>query len=117
LKLSDTALRWDAAIEVTARITNKGDRKGSEVVQLYTRDRVASRTRPIRELKRMARVTLAPGESKTVRFSLSRVDLEFVGARSQRIAEPGAFDLWVGQSSVGGLKGEFTLYAEVKAAG
>ncbi|MBZ9649195.1 glycoside hydrolase family 3 C-terminal domain-containing protein [Sphingobium sp. 3R8] len=112
LKLSDSALRWDAAIEVTARITNKGDRKGSEVVQLYTRDRVASRTRPIRELKRMARVTLGPGESKTVRFSLSRVDLEFVGARSQRIAEPGAFDLWVGQSSVGGLKGEFTLYAQ-----
>ena len=117
LKLSDTALRWDAAIEVTARITNKGDRKGSEVVQLYTRDRVASRTRPIRELKRMARVTLNPGESKTVRFSLSRVDLEFVGARSQRIAEPGAFDLWVGQSSVGGLKGEFTLYAEGPAKG
>jgi beta-glucosidase len=117
LKLSDNALRWDAAIEVTARITNKGDRKGSEVVQFYTRDRVASRTRPIRELKRMARVTLAPGESKTVRFSLSRVDLEFVGARSQRIAEPGAFDLWVGQSSVGGLKGEFTLYAQVKTAG
>ncbi|MEC3950400.1 glycoside hydrolase family 3 N-terminal domain-containing protein [Sphingobium sp. HWE2-09] len=117
LKLSDTALRWDAAIEVTARITNKGDRKGSEVVQLYTRDRVASRTRPIRELKRMARVTLSPGESKTVRFSLSRVDLEFVGAKSQRIAEPGAFDLWVGQSSVGGLKGEFTLYAEGPAKG
>ncbi len=117
LKLSDTALRWDAAIEVTARITNKGDRKGSEVVQLYTRDRVASRTRPIRELKRMARVTLGPGESKTVRFSLSRVDLEFVGARSQRIAEPGAFDLWVGQSSVGGLKGEFTLYAQGPAKG
>ncbi|WP_416463294.1 glycoside hydrolase family 3 N-terminal domain-containing protein [Sphingomonas sp. VDB2] len=117
LKLSDSALRWDAAIEVTARITNKGDRKGSEVVQLYTRDRVASRTRPIRELKRMARVTLGPGESKTVRFSLSRVDLEFVGARSQRIAEPGAFDLWVGQSSVGGLKGEFTLYAQGPAKG
>ncbi|BBF67886.1 glycoside hydrolase family 3 N-terminal domain-containing protein [Sphingomonas bisphenolicum] len=117
LKLSDSALRWDAAIEVTARITNKGNRKGSEVVQLYTRDRVASRTRPIRELKRMARVTLGPGESKTVRFSLSRVDLEFVGARSQRIAEPGAFDLWVGQSSVGGLKGEFTLYAAEPAKG
>ncbi len=117
LKLSDTALRWDAAIEVTARITNKGNRKGSEVVQLYTRDRVASRTRPIRELKRMARVTLGPGESKTVRFSLSRVDLEFVGAKSQRIAEPGAFDLWVGQSSVGGLKGAFTLYAEGPAKG
>ncbi len=114
LKLSDMALRWDAAIEVTARITNKGGRKGSEVVQLYTRDRVASRTRPIRELKRMERVTLSPGESKIVRFSLSRTDLEFVGARNQRAAEPGVFDLWIGQSSVGGLHAQFTLYAEVK---
>lgn len=115
LKLSDAALRWDAAIEVTARITNKGQRKGSEVVQLYTRDRVASRTRPIRELKRMERITLSPGESRTVRFSLSRTDLEFVGARNQRVAEPGVFDLWIGQSSVGGLHAQFTLYAEVKA--
>ncbi|BBD96708.1 beta-glucosidase [Sphingobium amiense] len=115
LKLSDSALRWDAAIEITVRVTNTGKRKGSEVVQLYTRDRVASRTRPIRELKRMERVTLGPGESRTVRFSLSRVDLEFVGARNRRIAEPGDFDLWVGQSSVGGLKGSFTLFADVPA--
>ncbi|MDI1320264.1 MAG: glycoside hydrolase family 3 N-terminal domain-containing protein, partial [bacterium] len=112
LKLSDTALRWDRAIEVTARLTNKGDRKGSEVVQLYTRDRVASRTRPIRELKRLQRVTLAPGESKTIRFSLSRTDLEFVGTGNRRIAEPGLFDLWLGQSSVGGLHAQFTLYAQ-----
>ena len=63
LKLSDTALRWDGAVEITARLTNKGKRKGSEVVQLYIRDRVASRTRPIRELKRIQRVTLSPGDS------------------------------------------------------
>lgn len=112
LKLSDTALRWDSAIEVTVRLTNKGKRKGSEVVQLYIRDRVASRTRPIRELKRIERITLAPGESRTVRFSLSRTDLQFVGAGNQRIAEPGVFDLWVGQASEGGLKAQFTLYAE-----
>ena len=117
LKLSDTALRWDAAIEITVRVTNKGKRKGSEVVQLYIRDKVASRTRPIRELKRVERVTLAPGESRTVRLSLSRVDLEFVGARNRRIAEPGDFDLWVGQSSVGGLKSGFTLFAQDPAQG
>ncbi|MFY9351776.1 MAG: glycoside hydrolase family 3 N-terminal domain-containing protein [Sphingobium sp.] len=117
LRLSDTALRWDSAIEVTVRVTNKGKRKGSEVVQLYTRDRVASRTRPIRELKRIERVTLSAGESKTVRFSLSRVDLEFVGARNQRLAEPGTFDLWIGQSSLGGLKAQFTLFAAPVEAG
>ncbi|HJT39321.1 MAG TPA: glycoside hydrolase family 3 C-terminal domain-containing protein, partial [Sphingobium sp.] len=111
LKLSDTALRWDRAIAVTARLTNRGDRRGSEVVQLYIRDRVASRTRPIRELKRIERVTLAPGESKTVRFSLSRADLQFVGSGNRLIAEPGLFDLWVGQSSDGGLHSQFTLYA------
>ena len=111
LKLSDTALRWDGAVEITARLTNKGKRKGSEVVQLYIRDRVASRTRPIRELKRIQRVTLSPGDSTQVRFTLSRTDLEFVGAGNRRIAEPGLFDLWVGQSSTGGLHGQFTLYA------
>ncbi|WP_022683681.1 glycoside hydrolase family 3 N-terminal domain-containing protein [Sphingobium bisphenolivorans] len=111
LKLSDTALRWDRAIEITTRLTNKGKRKGSEVVQLYIRDRVASRTRPIRELKRIERVTLGPGESKTVRFSLSRTDLQFVGSGNRIIAEPGAFDLWVGQSSTDGLHAQFTLYA------
>ncbi|SCW55333.1 beta-glucosidase [Sphingobium faniae] len=117
MKLSDTALRWDRAIEVTARVCNGGDRPGSEVVQLYTRDRVASRTRPIRELKRIERVTLNPGESKLVRFSLSRADLEFVGAGNRRIAEPGLFDLWLGQSSLGGLHAQFTLYAEQPAKG
>ncbi|MGC4250269.1 MAG: beta-glucosidase BglX [Sphingobium sp.] len=117
LKLSDTALRWDRAIEVTARVRNAGDRRGSEVVQLYTRDRVASRTRPIRELKRIERVTLNPGESKLVRFSLSRADLEFVGPGNKRIAEPGLFDLWLGQSSLGGLHAQFTLYAEQPAKG
>jgi beta-glucosidase len=115
LSLSDTALRWDGAIEVRARLRNEGTMTGSEVVQLYIRDRVASRTRPIRELKGMRRVTLGPGESSEVRFSLSRGDLEFVGPGSKTIAEPGDFDVWLSQSSVDGLHGTFTLYADVKA--
>ncbi|WP_454798173.1 beta-glucosidase BglX [Novosphingobium lindaniclasticum] len=113
LKLSDEVMRWNETIEISARLTNKGDRRGSEVVQLYMRDRVASRTRPIRELKRMSRVSLEPGESRTVRFTLSRKDLEFVGAGNRRIAEPGLFDLWIGQSSTDGLHGQVTLYADV----
>ncbi|WP_404476268.1 glycoside hydrolase family 3 N-terminal domain-containing protein [Novosphingobium sp. BL-52-GroH] len=113
LKVADPALRWDGTIEISARLTNKGSRKGAEVVQLYIRDRVASRTRPIRELKRMERVTLDPGRSRTVRFTLSRTDLEFVGADNQRLAEPGLFDVWVGQSSTGGLHTQITLYAAV----
>lgn len=111
LKLSDSVMRWDETVDVSVRITNKGSRGGSEVAQLYIRDRVASRTRPIRELKAMQRVTLSPGESKTIRFPLARKDLEFIGQSSKRIAEPGMFDIWVGQSSSGGLHTQIELYA------
>jgi beta-glucosidase len=115
LKLSSAAMLWDGTLDVRARLTNRGPRHGSEVVQLYLRDRVASRTRPIREIKGFRRVTLSAGASAEVRFTLTRADLEFVGAGNRRIAEPGLFDLWVGQSSVGGLQGEFTLYAAAPA--
>ena len=111
LKLSDTALRWGEAIDIRVRVRNKGKRRGTEVVQLYIHDRVASRTRPVRELKRIQRVTLSPGDSTYVRFALSRADLEFVSADNRMIAEPGVFDLWVGQSSTDGLHAQFTLYA------
>jgi beta-glucosidase len=111
LKLSDSAMRWDDTVEISVRITNKGSRRGSEVAQLYIRDRVASRTRPIRELKAMQRVSLSPGESRTIHFSLIRKDLEFIGQGSKRIAEPGMFDIWVGQSSTGGLHTQIELYA------
>jgi beta-glucosidase len=111
LKLSDSVMRWDETVDVSVRITNKGSRGGSEVAQLYIRDRVASRTRPIREFKAMQRVTLSPGESKTIRFPLARKDLEFIGQGSKRIAEPGMFDIWVGQSSSGGLHTQIELYA------
>lgn len=116
LKLSDAALRWDGAIEARARVRNTGKRAGSEVVQLYIRDRVASRTRPIRELKGLRRVTLEAGDSTYVRFSISRRDLQFVGQGSKTIAEPGLFDLWVAQSSVDGLHAQFTLFADVPPA-
>jgi beta-glucosidase len=111
LVLNDPVMRWDATLEASVRITNAGKRRGSETLQLYTRDRVASRTRPIRELKRIERVTLEPGESRTLRFTLTRADLEFVGDGNKRIAEPGQFDMWVGQSSTDGLHAQFTLYA------
>lgn len=111
LKLSDGAMRWDQSVTVTARLKNTGNRRGTEIVQLYIHDRVASRTRPIRELKKMERVTLEAGESRTVRFTLARDDLRFVGQGNRWIAEPGVFDIWVGQSSQGGLHGQITLYA------
>ena len=96
------------ALKVTATVTNTGAVRGDEVVQLYIRDRVASRTRPVRELKGFARVSLAPGASKAVAFTLRREDLRFWGD-GDWVIEPGMFDLWVATSSVDGAKQTFEL--------
>ena len=88
--------------------TNIGDRDGTEVIQLYVRQRVASRTRPIRELKGFKRVSLPPGASTTVRFTLTPQDLRFWGETGW-VVEPGPFDLWVATSSVNGEKLSFEL--------
>ena len=68
LKLSSATLR--GSIQISAQITNRGPRPGSEVVQLYIRDRVGSLTRPVRELKGFQRVQLNPGETHWGKFLL-----------------------------------------------
>jgi hypothetical protein len=105
-------LEWNATLEVVATITNVGDRVGEAVPQLYVHDRVASRVRPVRELKGFCKVLLEPGESQRVFFTLSREDLAFCGAGrggSERRAEPGAFDLWLAASSAEGERVSFEL--------
>ncbi len=95
-------------LAVVATVTNTGALAGDEVVQLYIHDRVASRTRPVRELKGFARVSLSPGASKRVTLSLKREDLRFWGD-GDWVIEPGMFDLWVATSSVNGEKQSFEL--------
>ena len=96
------------AMEVTATVTNTGSRAGAEVVQLYIHDKVASRTRPVRELKGFDRVLLNPRQSRTIRLRLTRDDLRFWG-ENDWVVEPGQFDLWVATSSVDGEKRSFEL--------
>ena len=74
-------------------------------MQLYIRDRVASRTRPVRELKGFQRVSLAPGAEREVRFELKRANLMFVGDNDYWIVEPGVFDVWVANSIANRLEG------------
>ncbi|KQM56770.1 beta-glucosidase [Sphingomonas sp. Leaf208] len=100
--------RMTSALTVTAIVTNTGAQAGDEVVQLYIHDRVASRTRPVRELKGFTRVSLAPGASKRVTLTLKREDLHFWGD-GDWVIEPGLFDLWVATSSVDGEKQSFEL--------
>jgi beta-glucosidase len=100
--------RMTDTLAVTATVTNTGARAGDEVVQLYIHDRVASRTRPVRELKGFARVSLAPGASKRVTLTLKREDLRFWGD-GDWVVEPGMFDLWIATSSIDGEKQSFEL--------
>ncbi len=99
----------DAMVLVGATVTNVGSRLGSEVVQLYVRDRVASVTRPVRELKGFERVTLEPGQSHRVRFELRAHHLGFTGLDMHHTVEPGDFSVWVGPDATRGLEGAFHL--------
>ena len=96
---------------VSAKVANTGTRAAEEVVQLYIRDRVASTTRPVRQLKGFRKVLLEPGASATVGFTLSRADLLYIGLDDKPGVEPGLFDLWIGPSATEGLKGSFELLA------
>jgi len=116
-QLSTAALGWDEALEVTVEVTNTGQRAGEEVAQLYINDCVASRVRPVQELKGFEKVCLKPGEAKKVSFKLRREDLSFHGADGKLIAEPGDFKLWVSNSSGLGEEVTFRLLASGKRAG
>jgi beta-glucosidase len=102
-------LSWEGAIEISATVTNRGTRAADELVQLYVHDRAASVTRPIRQLKGFRRVTLEPGASERVTFTLTRADLTFVGPDLTWIAEPGRFTVWIAPSAETGVQGEFEL--------
>jgi len=101
---------WDETIVVSANVTNTGDIAGEEVVQLYIHDRVASRVRPVRELKAFRKILLAPGASEDVAFELTRADLAFTHRDGRTFeAEPGEFLVWVAGSSATGDAASFTL--------
>ncbi|MCK5911968.1 MAG: fibronectin type III-like domain-contianing protein, partial [Caulobacter sp.] len=111
LRLSTDRLAWDETLHVTARVRNTGPVHGEHVVQLYIRDRVASRTRPVRELKGFQRVSLAPGNEREVRFELRRENLMFVGDHDYWVVEPGVFDVWLANCATDGLVASFELLA------
>lgn len=85
--------------QVSIRVTNSGPRAGDEVVQLYTHQQVSSVLRPFKELKGFERISLQPGESQTVGFTLGVKELSIYNRAMKRVVEPGAFDVMVGSSS------------------
>ncbi len=97
-KIDKKALKTkDDKITVTANVQNTGSADGEIVVQLYTRQLVASVTRPVKELKGFQKIALKAGESKQVTFELASDDLAFYGIDMQKKTEPGKMKLWVAQ--------------------
>jgi beta-glucosidase len=111
LKVTPAQIGPSARAEVSVTVTNTGKRAGDEVVQLYIRDLVSSLTRPIMELKDFKRITLAPGESKTVNFTITPDKLSFLDLNMNRVVEPGWFDIMVGTSSVKYQKAKLEVVA------
>jgi beta-glucosidase len=109
LRLSPTTIRPDGRLEVAVDVENVGRRSGDEVVQLYLRDVAASVTRPVQELKGFQRVTLGPGERRTLRFALGSEHLGLLDREMKWVVEPGLFRIRVATSSEGGLEGSFEV--------
>ena len=110
-RLSAPSITPGDTLKVAVTVSNSGEREGTEVVQLYVRDEVASVTRPVRALAGFRRVSLRPGEASTVEFLLAPKQLGFYDRDMKFVVEPGKFRVFVGGSSVDGLEGEFEVRA------
>jgi beta-glucosidase len=108
-RLSAQTIKPTGSVDVDVEVKNTGARAGDEVVQLYIHDQVSSVTRPVKELKGFERVSLAPGETKTVKFTLTPHSLWFWNADMKRVVEPGDFDIMVGPNSVDLKKAVLTV--------
>lgn len=118
--LSYTTFRFDrlaveppaggkGAIAVTVTVTNTGARAGDDVAQLYVREDVSSVETPRRSLAGFSRIHLEPGESRQVTFRIPQRQLAVWNAQKQWAVEPGAYTIWVGDSSLASLAAHFTL--------
>ena len=109
LALDTEKLTRAGEITISADVTNSGEFDGEEVVQLYVRDMVASVTRPLRELKGFRKIMVEKGATRKVTFTLTANDLAFFNHDLEFVAEPGAFQVFVGGSSSAELSAGFEL--------
>lgn len=110
LKLSQTSINNAGSTEVSVDVTNSGPVAGDAVAQVYLHQRYGSASRPVRQLKGFQRITLQPGETKTVQFPLGKDELEFWSPQTKQWAvEPSTFDVWAGEDSTAALHTEFTV--------
>lgn len=109
LRLSASSVSSKGSLKASVKVTNTGSLEGDEVVQLYIHDPVATISQPVRRLRGFERVTLGPGEARTVTFTLDRSDFGFYDNRGKFVVEPGEIDVYAGSSSSAGLTESFTV--------
>lgn len=110
VKVSTANPKLGEKFEVTAEVQNTGARPGDTVAQLYIHQQAGSTSRPVRQLKGFERITLAPGEKKTVHFTLGKDELSYWSPSLRKwVEEPEQFDLWVGEDSTAKLHSSFKL--------
>ena len=109
LTLDRTTMSRHGKVRATVTVKNTGTRAGDEVVQLYLRDPVASLSQPVRRLRGFERVTLAPGQTQRVSFTVDRSDVGFWDNRGKYVVEPGEIQLYAGNSSQATLTKSFTV--------
>ena len=100
LKILKPVIRPDEETTVTVDVTNAGKTRGDEVAQMYIRDEISSVTRPIKELRDFARISLEPNETKQVTFKITPQKLAFYNREMKRVVEPGTFQIMVGGNSI-----------------
>jgi beta-glucosidase len=100
VQVTPDTIGTEGQAQVSVDVTNSGTVRGDEVVQLYIRDEVSSVTRPVKELRGFQRITLDPGETRTVHFTLGPAELSFLNRDMRRVVEPGTFRIMVGGNSV-----------------
>ena len=108
-RLSAAGMTRDGFVQVSVDVTNDGAVKGDEIIQLYVHQKVSSVTRPVKELKDFSRISLEPGETKTVSFTIDWSKLAFWTKDTKYDVEPGVFELMVGRSSTDVAKIDLTL--------
>ncbi len=109
LRLSSASVSSKGSLKASVNVTNTGSIPGDEVVQLYIHDPVASISQPVRRLRGFERVTLSPGETRTVTFTLDRSDFGFYDNRGKFVVEPGQIDVYAGNSSSADMTQSFTV--------
>ncbi len=109
LRVAPTKIAPGGTAKISVDVTNTGGMPADEIVQLYLHAVVSLPTRPVQELKDFTRITLAPGETRTVTFDLTPDKLEAFDLNMKRTVQPGNFEIMVGKSSVDFLKGRLQV--------